>query len=145
VDDARAANYRLTTSGVGHHARLEVVRKGRRLALDVALSAPPKAGRDDVRNLSGAHPFDGARVANILPGAFDEMGVDDQDGVVILSVRPGSTAARLGFQPRDIIVQVGREKIASVNELENLLKQRQRVWQLVVKRGNQVIQLQVAG
>jgi Do/DeqQ family serine protease len=145
VDDARAANYRLTTSGVGHHARLEVVRKGRRLALDVALSAPPKAGRDDVRNLSGVHPFDGARVANIVPGAFDEMGVDDQDGVVILSVRPGSTAARLGFQPRDIIVQVGREKIASVNELENLLKQRQRVWQLVVKRGNQVIQLQVAG
>ena len=59
--------------------------------------APPQAGRDDVRNLSGAHPFDGARVANILPGVADELGLEEQDGVVILSVRPGldGGAARL--------------------------------------------------
>ena len=31
----------------------------------------------------------------------------DQEGVVVLSVRPGSTAARLGLQPGDVVVQVG--------------------------------------
>ena len=86
--------------------------------MDVALRAAPQAGKDDVRNLSGAHPFDGARVANILPGVADELGLEEQEGVVILSVRQGSTAARLGFQPGDVILQVGREKIATVTELE---------------------------
>ena len=56
---------------------------------------------------------------------------------MILSVRPGSTAARLGFQPGDVIQQVGREKIETVTELEAVLKERQRVWLVVVKRGNQ--------
>ena len=67
VADARAILYRLTTRGVGNRCRLDIVRKGRQLALEVALRAAPQAGKDDVRNLSGAHPFDGARVSNILP------------------------------------------------------------------------------
>ena len=87
---------------------------------------PPQAGKDDVRNLSGAHPFDGARVANILPGVADELGIEEQEGVVILSVRPASTAAGIGFQPGDVILQVGREKIETVSELEAALKERQR-------------------
>jgi S1-C subfamily serine protease len=121
------------------------LRKGRRLAVDVALRAAPELGKDDVRNLSGAHPFEGARVANILPGAGDALGLDAEDGVVILSVRAGSTAARIGFRTGDVIVKVGAEKIATVNELEAQLKDRRRVWQLVVKRGNQLMQLQLPG
>ncbi|KAB2917823.1 MAG: Do family serine endopeptidase [Hyphomicrobiaceae bacterium] len=145
VTDARAVNYRLTTRGIGNRARLDVVRKGRRMTVEVSLRAPPAAGRDDIRNLAGPHPFDGARVANILPGMADELGIDDQDGVVVLSVRGGATAARLGFRQGDIIVQVGRQKIETVAELEGLLKDRQRLWQVVVKRGQQVLQLQVPG
>lgn len=145
VADARGAQYRLTTRGVGQQARLEVVRKGRRLSVDVALRAAPQAGKDDVRNLSGVHPFDGARVTNILPGVSDELGLDEQGGVAILSVRPGSTAERIGFRPGDVIQQVGRDKIETVSALESLLKERQRVWLVVLKRGNQTIRLQLAG
>ena len=42
--------------------------RGSGSTVEVALRAAPQAGKDDVRNLSGAHPFDGARVANIVPG-----------------------------------------------------------------------------
>src|SRR5204862_5271426 len=88
VADARAVNYRLTTGGIGNRARLDIVRKGRRLTVEVALLAAPQAGKDDVRNLSGLHPFDGARVANMRPGVTDELGLEDQEGVVIMVVRP---------------------------------------------------------
>jgi len=145
VTDGRAVHYRLTTRGIGNRARLDVVRKGKRVAVEVALRAAPQGGRDDVRNLSGVHPFDGARAANILPATADELGLEDQDGVVILSVREGSTAARLGFRAGDIIAQVGPEKVDTVNELEGLLKQRPRVWQITIKRGNQMRQLQIQG
>jgi len=147
VDDDKAVAYRLITRGIGNRSRLDLVRDRRRLSVEVALRAAPRAGRDDVRDLSGTHPFDGTRVANLLPGIADELGIAaDQDaGVVVMAVRPGSTAARLGFRPGDVIVQVGRATIASVAELEALLRERQRMWQVVFKRGSQVLRLQVAG
>jgi Do/DeqQ family serine protease len=141
--DARALLYRLTTRGLGGRARLDVQRKGRRLAVDIALRAAPPAGRDDVRNLSGTHPFDGARVANILPAIADELGLDEEDGVVILSVRPNSRAARIGFSAGDVIEQLGRAKIESVSDLEAALKVRQQVWLVTLRRGNQTVRLQL--
>jgi S1-C subfamily serine protease len=145
VADVRAVNYRLVTRGIGNSARLDVVRKGRRVAVEVVLRSAPKPGRDDVRNLTGAHPLDGARVANLIPGVVEDLGLDEQDGVVVLSVQPNSTAARLGFRPGDIIVQVGPDKIENVSVLDRAVKDRQRLWQLVVKRGPQTLQIQVPG
>lgn len=143
--DARALLYRLTTHGLGGSARLEVFRKGRKTTVDIALRAAPPAGKDDVRNLSGVHPFDGARVANILPAVVDELNLAEQEGVVILSVRPNSRAARIGFQPGDVIQQLGRSKVETVSDLESLVKERQQVWLVVLKRGNQTVRLQLAG
>lgn len=145
VDDERAVTYRLTTRGVGNTTRLEIMREGRRMHVDVALRAAPTPGKDDVRNLSGPHPFDGARVANLVPGIADELGFTDQQGVVVISVRQNSTASRVGFQQGDIIVQLGRVKVASVVELEDQLKERQWLWQIMLRRGEQLLQLQVSG
>ncbi|HEX6001972.1 MAG TPA: Do family serine endopeptidase [Hyphomicrobiaceae bacterium] len=145
VDDARAVLYRLTTRGIGNRAQLKVVRKGRPAKAELVLSPAPEAAVD-ARDLSGSHPFDGARVANLLPGMGQELGVDDADdgAVVVLSVRPRSTAARL-FRTGDVIVQVGRERIETAAQLESVLKQRQRSWLIVLKRGGRVLQLQLAG
>jgi Do/DeqQ family serine protease len=145
VDDARAVTYRLTTRGVGRTVRLDVMRDGRHVAVQLALRAPPRAGKDDVRDLSGRHPFDGARVANLLPSIAEELGIEDQEGVAVLSVRRGSTAARLGVQPGDVVVQVGGAAIGSVAELEAHLQTPQRLWRIVLRRGAQLLQLQVSG
>ena len=107
VADARSALYRMTTRGIGNAADVQVLRGGRQQTVQVRLLAPPAPGKDDVRNLSGRHPLDGARVANILPGVADELGLDLDQGVVVLSVRNGSAAARLGFRRGDVVVQVG--------------------------------------
>jgi Do/DeqQ family serine protease len=145
VADTRGVLYRLTTRGVGNTARLNILRKGRPQTLDLPLRAPPLPGRDDVRNLTGQHPLDGARVSNILPGIADEMNLDDTSGVVVVSVRNGSTAQRLGFQPRDIILSVGDVTITSVADLENAVASRQRMWQMEVKRNERILQLSVPG
>ena len=143
--DPRAVFYRLTTKGVGQNARITVMRKGKPFDVEMALLAPPKGGKDDVRNLSGTHPLDGARVSNILPALADELGLDETEGVVILSVRNGSVAQRLGFRPNDIVVEANGQKITSVVELEEAVSARKRLWNLSVKRGEQVLQLQVPG
>jgi Do/DeqQ family serine protease len=145
VTDPRGVQYRLTTRGIGNSAKLDVIRKGRPVTVEIKLQTAPGPGRDDVRNLAGQHPLDGARVSNILPGVADEMGLDEAEGVVILSVRNGSVAARLGFQPGDVIVEIGNNKIANVTDLEGAVGTRQRVWRLSVQRGDKVLQLQVPG
>jgi Do/DeqQ family serine protease len=145
VADARGALYRLTTRGVGNRAELKLLRKGRPQTVSVELKAAPSSGKDDVRNLSGVHPFDGARVANLSPAVADELGQDDITGVVIMSIRAGSTANRLGFEVGDVIAQVGRDPIATVADLEKAVATRQRLWSLAVKRAGRVIKLQVQG
>lgn len=135
--------YRLQTKGVGNSARLDVVRRGKPVAIALAVKAAPVPGKDDIRNLSGKHPLDGARVVNLLPGLADDLGVDDTSGVAVMSVRAGSIAARLGFQPGDVVVSIGQQAVVSVAALEATLRERPRFWQMAVKRGGQMLQLQV--
>ena len=145
VADARSALYRLTTRGVGNRAELQVLRAGKPQTLTVALEAAPAPGKDDVRNLSGRHPLDGARVANLLPAIADELGLAAEQGVVVLSLRQGSTAARLGLRPGDIVAKVGRKDIAGIVDLETALGEPQRVWQMAIRRGDQTLNIQVGG
>jgi Do/DeqQ family serine protease len=145
VTDARTAYYRLTTRGIGNSAEVDVLRKGRPETLKIALKSPPQPGKDDVRNLAGDHPFEGARVSNILPSVADELGLDSNDGVVILSVRPNSVAARLGFRAGDVIASVQEQAVSTVNVLSELVAKRQRVWLVAVQRAGKLMQLQVPG
>ena len=145
VDDPRALIYRLTTRGIGSKAKLEFVRKGRIQTAELALRAAPEPGKADVKNLSGNHPFDGTRVSTISPALADELGLDEESGVVILSVRPNTVAANLGFVPGDIIVNVGGQPMDSVATLEAQFRQRVAVWQVDVKRQGRVLSLQIRG
>jgi S1-C subfamily serine protease len=143
--DPRAIYYRMTTKGVGQTARLSVLRKTKPVDVDIALLAAPKGGKDDIKNLSGAHPLDGARVSNISPAVSDELGLDEGEGVVILLVRNGSVAQRLGFRRGDIVVEAGGAKISNVQDLEAAVSTRKRSWNISVRRGEQLLQLQVPG
>ncbi len=134
----------MTTRGIGNKSRLEVIRKGQHVTLDVALISAPKPGKDDVRNLSGNHPFDGARVSNILPSVADEFSLQESEGVVIVAVRKDGVAARL-FQPGDIVLKVGNTKITDVVALDEITRAPQRAWNVVIKRGERVLQFQLAG
>lgn len=145
VTDARSVRYRLTTRGVTKTSRLQVIRKGRRIEIPLQLESAPKPGPDDVRNLSGDHPFDGARVSNILPSVADEFELEETEGVIIVAVRRDGVAARLGFQPGDVIVRVGRRKIGDVVSLDEMTRVPQRVWRLAIKRGGRMIDLQFRG
>lgn len=145
VPDARSALYRVTTRGVGKTAELNVLSRGRQKVVKLKLVAAPPPGPEDVRNLSGRHPFDGARVANLLPGIADELGIDATEGVAILSVRPGSIAGRLKFQPGDVIVSVQDTKVRSIRDLDDALARRQRLWLIGIERGGQLLSLQVPG
>jgi Do/DeqQ family serine protease len=145
VGDSHSVLYRLTARGIGNNSRIDVIRDGKRMTVEVPLLPAPKPGKDDIRNLSGNHPFDGARVSNILPSVADELNLDETDGVVIVAVRSGGVAARLDFQPGDIIVQINNEKITDVIALDQLTRTPQPKWSVTIKRAGRLMKLQMSG
>ncbi len=145
IADPRALLYRMTTTGIGREIKIDLIRESLPASVSLRIEAAPRTRTGDVRNLAGQHPLDGARVANLSPPLADELGLEDTNGVVVMEVRSGSLAERLGFRSGDILVSVGGAQVETVEELVPMLKDRRRLWQMSVKRGGRLLQLQVPG
>ena len=146
VDDNDALRYRIATLPIGKTAKAEVIRKGRHLALDLALDEPPAKPAADITNIDGRNPFSGARVANLSPAFALENGLDDMArGVVVLGVRRGSVANSLQLRVGDIIMEVNGKKIGSVSDLIKALRKVSQVWRIAIRRDDKVLRTEIEG
>ena len=64
---------------------------------------------------------------------------DDKGGVVVKSVAADSPAENLGLKKGDIIVEVNKKEIKSVDDLEGALKEKDSFIALRIIRGSAVI------
>ncbi len=140
VKDIGAMRFRLATLPVGGKARLLIIRDGAAETLEVDLIAPPEDPPRDISTLHGAHPLEGATVANLSPAFNLELNLDDLlKGVFLLELRRGSTAHRLDFNPGDIILTVNGAEVESVAHLKSLFARGEGRWRISVKRGDRVL------
>ncbi len=145
VGDPSAVTYRLTTKGVGQTAAISYLRGGQTLSATMSLEAAPNLDRAPMRELAGAHPFDGARVVSLTAEMSRELGLGDLEGLVIVDVQTGSIAQSLGMRPGDVILRVNRRRPDSLDELTALLEKPQRLWRLEVRRAGRTVQYAVPG
>jgi Do/DeqQ family serine protease len=145
VTDPQAVLYRFATKGVGGKAMLDVVAKGRKRQVDLSLIAAPETPARDTRELDGASPFTGATVANLSPAVADELSLAETQGVVVLETKAYSPARRLGLRPGDIIAKLNGESISTVRQLDGLIAQRARAWDLTIRRGNEEYRTVIRG
>ncbi len=146
VEDSDALRYRIATMPVGEAATLDVLRRGRRVGLSVALREPPDRPRPDTTDIAGRNPFAGARVANISPALARAEGLDDMArGVVVLGVRRGSPAARFGLRRGDGVREVAGRDIGRVSDLEEVLSRPREVWRVAIRRDGRTIRSEVSG
>jgi Do/DeqQ family serine protease len=138
VSDPNAFQYRFTTKGVSGEVGLEVLRAGTRRRLSVPLTVAPEIPPRDLRDLTGNHPFAGARVANLSPAVADELAIPAAKGVVVINTQPGFYA-QSWIRPGDIIVEINGEQIESTQGLEKLLSKGSRGWKMTIQRGGQLI------
>lgn len=145
VEDPGAMRYRIATLTVGGTATLAVWRRGKTLNLTVALEPPREDPPRDVTELGGAQPLSGTTVANMSPALAEELGVDRfQPGVVVIQLRRGTVADRLGFRPGDRLIEINGEKIASVRALKGVLARDADQWRIAIDRGGKVLSLTVS-
>ncbi|MDA0240321.1 MAG: PDZ domain-containing protein, partial [Proteobacteria bacterium] len=114
-------------------------RRGKIRNVRFPVEAPPEIPKKGTTELSGAHPLQGATVANLSPALADEIGVDIlKTGVVITEIRRASPAHRLNFRPGDIVRGVNGSEIGSVQELQRVLVSQVSRWRLAVEREGNV-------
>ncbi len=147
VEDSAAFAYRVATMTPGTQTEVEVFRSGQKIRIILPLIAPPEVPAREETLIEGRNPLSGAKIANLSPAVAEEYGLRDAErGVVIVSVRPGSPAARLGLDKGDRVEAVGAAKTASVKEVRAALEQPAgRGWRLVLNRGGQRLNLYVGG
>jgi len=147
VIDPSGLDFRIATAGrLGERVRLSIIRNGRPLEIAVELLAAPEKPPRDITRLTGRHYLNGAVVGSLSPAFAEELGLDPfATGVVILEIRRGSPAHRLGLRPGDIVVRVGGAEIKTVAKLRRELRRQRGVFKLGIRRGDQLFNLMVEG
>ena len=141
VLDSENLRYRLATLVVGEQASVTLMRDGRSRTVSVRLVPPPENPPRDETELPGQiPPFGGATVANLNPALAEELGIEPEDGVIVLSLRRRSFARQAGLSPGDFIVNLNGRDIESVDALETELSRPTRQWTFAIKRRGRVIQ-----
>lgn len=105
----------------------------------------PEPSRDEIL-LIGRSPFQGAKVANISQALADELKLGPSaEGVAVVDLTDGGTAASVGFQKGDIILMVNNQKIARTSDLDRATKTQQKLWRITVVRGGQELNVTFGG
>jgi Trypsin-like serine proteases, typically periplasmic, contain C-terminal PDZ domain len=124
---------------------ITVLRDKRRTSLDVTLGELPKdvsaqAGPGDAK---GKHALAGVQVGSLSRDEARALRI--KGGVVVRRVDPAGLAARAGLQEGDVIREINRQAVTSVEEFERRvgkLKSKERVL-LLVTRGRSTIYLAI--
>ncbi|WP_350334681.1 Do family serine endopeptidase [Coralliovum pocilloporae] len=138
IEDHNAFGYRIATKGLGGTVQLRVVRGDERIKVTLALQGAPEKPKRDVRALDDDSPFSGAEIANLSPALAEEIGYKfGHEGVVILQVKRGSIARRVGFRSGDVILEVNRRDVKSTRQLARLARRDSALWRISFLRKGQ--------
>jgi Do/DeqQ family serine protease len=131
VHDTNTLRNRVAEAGPGRTAELVIVRDGSEKKLSVTLDEanPDKlarrgADRDDSSADNDDKAALGIAVSPITPELRDRTRIPkDAHGLLVEGVNPDGRAALAGIQPGDVIEEVNRQPVKTVDELRAALRQ----------------------
>jgi serine protease Do len=121
---------------------LEVIRNGKHLTLHVRIAEQHE--QEVALEQSSEHPAAkwGLAVQNLTPQIAQELGLEEQRGVVVSGVLPDSVAADAGLQKGDMILRMDHKRVNSAGEFADMARQAEKNGNsplLLVQRGNQTL------
>ncbi|MBO9430885.1 trypsin-like peptidase domain-containing protein [Sulfitobacter sp. R18_1] len=136
--------YRMSVAGLGHSARVGVMREGRLQEVTVALIAAPDVPDRAEVTLGARSLLPGLKAARINPAVIAEMNLPlESAGVVVLDT--GRFGPRVGLRDGDVIVSVNGVAVEDTAALVALLSGQVRRIQMVIQRGDRRMALRFRG
>ncbi len=125
-------------TAVGKDVKVEVIRNGKHEILTV------KTGELKEQPVQTAKAEEtggnwGMQVGEITPEIASQLHLKVEKGVVIRRIAPDSPAADAGLQPGDVVLEVNKSKVASLNDFLSEVKKAKSAGKgalLLVQRGN---------
>jgi len=127
---------------VGTKAQIVLFRNGHEQTVEVLIGELP----EDRAAAGGGAPSNtmeddlGFTVQTLTPELAQSLGIDEQSGLLVTDVRPGSIAADAGLQRGDLIAEAGtgqnRQAVTSVKDLETVLSSKKDQNILLLVRSN---------
>jgi serine protease Do len=125
VRDTNTLRNRVADATPGSNATVVVVRDGSEKTLTIKLdeTAASKTAKSDDSAAGDDKAALGVAVAPLTPEFAAKAGLGkDAQGVVIQQVNPDGRAADAGLQPGDVILEVNRQAVQSVDELRSAVR-----------------------
>ena len=141
VFDEKGLKFLAAIHNPGEKAQLNVLRGGKNQVIGVKVEPPPGATEADIVLLDGENVFNGARVVELSPRLAEENGLDPfqkGSGIYVYSVSRRSIA-RNYFRPGDIIRSVNGKQTRTVKDLEGVLDQSDRSWDIELDRNGRTV------
>jgi Do/DeqQ family serine protease len=134
VTSATDLHSQLGLTRVGELIELDVFRQTKRLRLSARI-ADRYANFTPGKEIS--EYFEGALFNEVL----DSSHLGDNNGILVGKVKPDSNAWRTGLRDEDVVFEVNRRRIYNLSDLADLMHNSSRVWQLKLRRGQQLLTL----
>jgi serine protease Do len=94
--------------------------------------------------VQGRNPLSGSKLVNLSPAVAAEVGFDESaTGVLVVDVRRGTWASRIGLRPGDIILTINGRKIGLVDDIRAATSREHDRWQIEIRRGDKKLRVEV--
>ena len=114
----------IAVSTIGSKHRLEVVRDGRIMQVELVVQEAPrernKRAQAEAPQSIVAHPLSGVMVDDVTPALARQMELSANSGIVVTDVEEGSSAEVAGLQPGDLILELNRQPVPNFNAFQRL-------------------------
>lgn len=121
VDKVANFRNRIALTAPGAKVRLTVLRDGDRKEIKVTIGKQNayESGRDAEKS---DLPKLGLALQDLTPELADRFGYEEDKGVLVSGVESGSLADRAGIRRGSLILEIDRQKVASVEQAHKILK-----------------------
>jgi serine protease Do len=122
VADSYDLRLRISQTPPGQVAKLDVIRGGQKRQIDVTLAEYPEKAEAEATSEQGENAMTGVQVDALTPDILQQLSLPmGTHGVVITRVDPDSPAADVGLQRGDVIQEVNRKPIATVQQFQDAI------------------------
>jgi serine protease Do len=102
----------------GSREDVVIIRDGKRLSREVRLGTYPEEDEAAAEDGGGTHREElGITVEPITPELARRLEIENQEGLVVTAVSPGSPADEEGIRAGDVIRQVNRREVTTIKEM----------------------------
>ncbi|MBF0224022.1 MAG: DegQ family serine endoprotease [Desulfobacterales bacterium] len=138
IESGRDLSAKIAKITVGANVTVKLLREGKEKTFNVKI-AKREDQRDSLNEDNSKSSSDsiGIEVANLTPEISRRFNIKEGKGIIVVHVYPRTKGEQAGIQTGDIIKEVNRQEINSIEDYKNILKKVKdgSIVEMLIKRG----------